>query len=183
MLDDYQEVFGLALIQLGLSANTESTADLDRALALLEQQKPLVRDYNTDTIGTMTSGDFWIGHIWGADRYAIMETVPDFVYYIPEEGGVKGSDTAAIMSGAKHPVAAHLFLNHLLDAEQSAANTNLIYYMGPNAAAKEFILPEILEDPTINPDQEIVDKLQELLDLDQAVRDEYLSRWNQLTGG
>jgi spermidine/putrescine transport system substrate-binding protein len=183
MLDDYQEVFGLTLIQLGLSANTQDTAELDQALALLEQQKPLVRDYNTDTIGTMTSGDFWIGHIWGADRYAIQETVPNFVYYIPEEGGVKGSDTAAIMSGAQHPVAAHLFLNHLLDAEQSAANTNLIYYMGPNAAAKEFIAPEILEDPTINPDQEIVDKLEELLALDQSVRDEYLSRWNQLTGG
>ena len=85
--------------------------------------------------------------------------------------------------GAEHPVAAHLFINHLLDAEQSAANTNLIYYMGPNAAAKEFIAPEILEDPTINPDQEIVDKLEELLALDQSLRDEYLSRWNQLTGG
>ena len=183
MLDDWQEVFGLTLIQLGHDANTSDVAQIDEAYALLQRQKPLVRDYNTDTIGTMTSGDFWIGHIWGADRYAIAEVVPDFVYYIPEEGGVKGSDTVAVMSGAEHPVAAHLFINHLLDAHQSAANTNLIYYMGPNAAAKEFILPEILEDPTINPDQEIVDKLQELLDLDQAVRDEYLSRWQQLTGG
>jgi spermidine/putrescine transport system substrate-binding protein len=183
MLDDWQEVFGLALIQLGHSANTENITELDEASALLQRQKPLVRDYNTDTIGTMTSGDFWIGHIWGADRYAIQEVVPEFVYYIPEEGGVKGSDTVAVMSGAKHPVAAHLFINHLLDAEQSAANTYLIYYMGPNAAAKEYISPEILDDPTINPDQEIVDKLEELLDLDQAVRDEYLKRWAQLTGG
>ena len=183
MLDDWQEVFGLALIQLGYDANTSDIAQIDEAFALLEQQKPLVRDYNTDTIGTMSSGDFWIGHIWGADRYAIAESVPDFVYYIPEEGGVKGSDTVALMSGAQHPVAAQLFINHLLDAQQSAANTNLIYYMGPNAAAKEFILPEILDDPTINPEQEIVDKLQELLDLDQSLRDEYLNRWNQLTGG
>ena len=172
----------MTLIQLGHSANTDDTAELDEALARLEEQKPLVRVYSTDTITTMTSGDIWIGHIWGADRYAIQETLPDFSYYIPEEGGVKGSDTVATFTGSPHPNAAQLFINHLLDAQQSAANTNLIYYMGPNAAAKEFIAPEILEDPTINPDQEIVDKLEELLNLDQGVRDEYLSRWQELRG-
>jgi spermidine/putrescine transport system substrate-binding protein len=182
MLDDWQEVFGLTLIQLGYSANTESTTELDEALARLEEQKPLVRTYSTDTIGTMTSGDVWIGHIWGADRFAIQEVNENVVYYIPEEGGVKGSDALAVMSGAPHPIAAHLFINHVLDAKNSAANTNLIYYMGPNAAAKEFILPEILDDPTINPDQEIVDKLEELLSLSQDVKDEYLSRWQQLRG-
>ena len=182
MLDDYQEVFGLTLIQQGHSANSTSSEELDAALALLEQQKPLVRTYSTDTITTMTSGDVWIGHIWGADRFAIQESIPDFAYYIPEEGGVKGSDTVATFTGSPHPIAAHLFMNHLLDAHNSAANTNLIYYMGPNAAAKEFIDPAILEDPTINPDQAIVDKLEELLSLDQAVRDEYLSRWQELRG-
>lgn len=180
MLDDFQEVFGLALIQLGHSANTDDTAHLDEALALLKRQKPLVRTYSTDTITTLTLGDVWIGHIWGADRFAIQEVNENVLYYIPEEGGIKGSDTVAIFSGAEHPIAAHLFINHLLDAENSAANTNLIYYMGPNAAAKEFIDPAILEDPTINPDQEIVDKLEELLDLEPAVRDEYLKRWQEL---
>lgn len=180
MLDDFQEVFGLALIQLGYSANTELTNELDEALALLKEQKPLVRTYSTDTIATLTSGDVWIGHIWGADRFAIQEVNENVLYYIPEEGGVKGSDTVAVFSGAQHPIAAHLFINHLLDAQNSAANTNLIYYMGPNAAAKEFIDPAILEDPTINPDQQIVDKLEELLNLDAALRDEYLSRWQEL---
>ena len=80
-------------------------------------------------------------------------------------------------SGLAPSNAARLFISHLLDAEHSAANTNLIYYMGPNEAAKEFIDPAILEDPTINPDQEIVDKLEELLALDEGLRDECLSRW------
>jgi spermidine/putrescine transport system substrate-binding protein len=182
MLDDWQEVFGLTLIQMGKDANTGSTADLDAALALLEQQKPLVRTYSTDTIGTMTSGDIWIGHIWGADRFAIQETIPEFAYYIPEEGGIKGNDTVATFTGSPHPVAAQLFINHLLDAQNSALNTSLIYYMGPNEAAKAFIDPAILEDPTINPSADIVAKLQELLALDQGVRDEYLKRWQELRG-
>jgi spermidine/putrescine transport system substrate-binding protein len=138
--------------------------------------------YSTDTTSTMSSGDNWIGHIWGADIYKIQEENENMVYYIPEEGGVRGSDTMAIFSGAKHPIAAHLFLDYMLDAQVSAENTNYIYYMGPNAAAKEFIDPNILSDPTVNPDQEIVDKLEELLALDQSVRDEYLSRWQELRG-
>jgi spermidine/putrescine transport system substrate-binding protein len=182
MLDDWQEVFGLTLIQKGHSANSTNTAELDEALALLKQQKPLVRTYSTDTITTMTSGDVWIGHIWGADRFAIQESIPDFAYYIPEEGGVKGSDTVATFTGSPHPIAAQLFIDHLLDAHNSALNTNLIYYMGPNAAAKEFIDPAILSDPTINPEQKIVDKLEELLSHDKAVRDEYLKRWQELRG-
>ncbi len=180
MLDDWQEVFGLALIQLGLNANTTDPAEIDQAYQLLDRQRPLVRTYDTNTRRMMTSGDVWIGQIWGADLYRIQKRVKKARYYIPSEGGVKGSDTMAIFSGAKHPIAAHLFINHMLDAHVAADNTNYIYYMGPNAAAKEFILPEILNDPTLNPDQELVGKLQELLDLGPAVRDEYLQRWHQL---
>ena len=55
--------------------------------------------------------------------------------------------------------------------------------MGPNAAAKEFIDPAIIADPAINPDQALIDKLQELIDQSQDVRDEYLSRWQTLRGG
>ena len=95
----------------------------------------------------MSSGDVWIGQIWGADVYTIQERTPNVEFYIPEEGGVRGSDTMAIFSGAKHPIAAHLFINHMLDAQVSAENTNYIGYMGPNAAAKEFIEPAILDGP------------------------------------
>ena len=127
-----------------------------------------------------SSGDDWIGQVWGADIYSIQEVNKKAVFYIPEEGGVRGSDTMAIFSGAQHPIAAHLFINHLLDAQVSAANTNFIGYMGPNAAAKEFIDPAILADPTVNPDQAIVDKLQELLDLGPDLRDQYQARWHEL---
>ena len=131
MLDDWQEVFALALIQLGYSANTESTAELDEALALLEKQKPLVRTYTTDTITAMSSGDHWIGHIWGADLYQISQENENIAYYVPEEGGVKGSDTIAIFSGAKHPIAAHAFINHLLDARGQRVEHELHRVHGP----------------------------------------------------
>ncbi|OGO52968.1 MAG: hypothetical protein A2Z32_07930 [Chloroflexi bacterium RBG_16_69_14] len=185
MMDDYAETFGLALKQLGHSVNTTDTAQLDAALALLKQAKPLLRTYTNDTVTTMVGGDVWVGMIWGSDLYQIRAELENenHVYYIPEEGSVRGSDTAVIYSGTKHPIAAHLFLNHLLDAKVSASNTNFIGYMGPNEAAKQYIDPEILADPAVNPDKAILDKLEELLDLPNAVDEEYLSRWQALKAG
>ena len=84
----------------------------------------------------MTSGDVWIGHIWGADRFAIQEAIPDFAYYIPEEGGVKGSDTVATFTGSPHPIAAQMFINHLLDAHNSAAQHQPHLLHGPERGSE-----------------------------------------------
>jgi spermidine/putrescine transport system substrate-binding protein len=183
LMDDYQETMGLTLIQLGKSANTTDPADLDAAIARLNEGKPLVRTWSNDTVTTMTQGDIYVGMIWGADLYQISLENEDIAYFIPEEGGVRGSDTMAIYSGAQHPIAAHLFINHMLDAEISAMNTNYIGYMGPNLAAQQFIDAAILADPGVNPEKAVLDKLEELLDLPNEVDKLYLDRWQAYRAG
>jgi spermidine/putrescine transport system substrate-binding protein len=182
VLDDMREAFAAALFLLDLDPNTTNEADLDAALQLLQEQKPLVRIYTTDDISVLSSGDAWVAHAWGSDLWQVNKERPTVKFYIPEEGGVRGSDTAVLLANAKHPVAAQLFMNHLLDAKVSAKNTNYIGYMGPNAAAKEFIKPYILKDPAVNPDQAVVESLVELLDLG-ADLDKYASRWTSLRSG
>jgi len=182
MLDDYREVFSAALFKLGYDINTTDDAQLDEALALLQQQKPLLRTYSTDDIGILSSGDAWIMHAWGADVYQVQDERDSVVYYLPKEGGVRGSDTMVLLAGAQHPVAAHLFINFMLDAEVAAANTNYIGYMGPNEAAKQFIDKAILEDPTVNPDKATIDTLTEILDLGDDEK-KYQDRWSTLRAG
>jgi spermidine/putrescine transport system substrate-binding protein len=179
MLDDIREVFAVAGFRLGLDPNTKSEADLDKMVQLLEDQKPLVRTYTTDDIGVMTGGQANIAHAWSGDVYQMYDDVPNVKYVIPQEGAVRGSDTMVIPSGAPHPIAANLWIDFNLDAKVSAANTNFIGYMGPNAAAMEFIKPDILADPTVNPDIALLEKLVELLDLG-ADLDKYTQRWNAL---
>ncbi|HET9852777.1 MAG TPA: spermidine/putrescine ABC transporter substrate-binding protein [Candidatus Limnocylindrales bacterium] len=183
LMDDYQETMGLTLIQKGFSANTTDPAELDQAIARLTEGKPIVRTWTNDTISAMTGGDIWVGMIWGSDLYQISLENENIAYFIPQEGGVRGSDTMAIYSGAEHPIAAHLFINHMLDAQVSAANTNFIGYMGPNLAAQEFIDEAILNDPAVNPDKAILDKLEELLDLPNDVDKLYLDRWQAYRAG
>ena len=182
VLDDMREAFGAALFLLGKDPNTTDDAELDAALQLLQEQKPLVRIYTTDDIGVLSTGDAWVAHAWGSDVYQVVTERPTVKFYIPEEGGIRGSDTAVLLANAQHPIAAQMFMNHLLDAKVSAKNTNYIGYMGPNAAAKEFIKPYILNDPAVNPDQSVVASLVELLDLG-ADLDKYATRWTTLRSG
>jgi spermidine/putrescine transport system substrate-binding protein len=182
MLDDYREAFAAALIQLGFSANTVSDTELDAALALLEQQKPLLRTYTTDDIGVLASGDVWVCHAWAADARQAAAERPSVKYYLPEEGAIRGSDAMVMLAGAQHPVAAQLFINFMLDAEVSAANTNKIGYMGPNEAARTYIDPAILSDPSLNPGKAAIAKLQEMMDLGPDLA-KYHDRWSKLRAG
>jgi spermidine/putrescine transport system substrate-binding protein len=179
MLDDSREVFAVAAFRLGLDPNTTSDADLDKMLQLLESQKPLVRTYTTDHIQTMINGQAIISHTWSGDVYQMATDVPNVKYVIPKEGAVRGSDTMVVTSGAAHPIAANMWINFNLDAKVSAANTNYIGYMGPNAAAMEYIDQAILDDPATNPDIAVLDKLVELLQLGLD-EDKYIQRWNAL---
>ncbi len=179
MLDDYREAFGVALIRLGLSVNTTSDAELDQALAMLQDQKPLLRKYASDEIADLKSGNVWLSHAWSGDVAQVTAEKDTVKYVLPSEGGIRGSDAMVLLANAPHPIAAHLFINHMLDAEVSAANTNFIYYMGPNEAAKQYIDPAILGDPTLNPDKSALEKLQELLDLGPDLQ-KYQERWTRL---
>jgi spermidine/putrescine transport system substrate-binding protein len=182
MLDDQREAFAAALIQLNYSVNTVDDGQLDEALALLKQQHPLVRLYSVEDQQYMASGDIWIGHAWGSDIYTVQQKKPSVQFYIPEEGSIRGSDTAVILDGAKNPIAANLFINHLLDAKVSADNSNYIGYMGPNEAAKQYISKDLLDTPWINPDKATIAKLQEILDLGLDT-DKYATRWTELKAG
>ena len=179
MLDDYRETFGAALIRLGYSVNTTSDAELDAALALLEEQKPLLRKYTADAIADLKSGNLWLSHSWSGDVAQVTTEKETVKYVIPSEGGIRGSDAMVLLANAPHPIAAHLFINHMLDAQVAAANTNYTYYMGPNEAAKQYIDPAILADPTLNPEKAAIDKLQELLDLGPDLQ-KYQERWTKL---
>jgi len=70
----------------------------------------------------------------------------------------------AVLADAPHPCTAHTFINFILNARNGAQLTNWVFYASPNAAAEEFIDPEILEDPAIYPPEEVEDNLEFLHD-------------------
>jgi len=181
MLSDQQEVFAAGAFRLGFPPNTTDEAQLDQILALLKTQKPLLRRYTEDDIGDFTSGQLWMTQAWSGDWVQMTYEKENAKYVIPSEGAIRGSDTMVVLSGAKHPIAAHLWIDFNLDAKVSAANSNYIGYMGPNAAAQELIDPAILSNPNLNPDAGVYADLAELVTLEGADLDKYTQRWLELT--
>ena len=165
MLDDYREVFAAALFRLGFDINTTDDAELDQALAAAPGAEAAAADLH-DRRHRRAVDRRRLDHArLGRRRVPGVRTSANG-HVLPARGGRRprlGHDGPArrrAAPGRGAPV-------HQLHARRAgrADNTNYIGYMGPNEAAKEFIDPAILADPTVNPDKAIVDTLAELLDL------------------
>ncbi|NHZ70725.1 MAG: extracellular solute-binding protein [Proteobacteria bacterium] len=180
LLDDTRETLGAALKYLGYSLNTTNPDEVDEAAALISDTKDRLAAFNSSGYWTLlTSGETNVAQGWNGDFLAeydgiseydddgnvVYDAYEDFGYAIPIEGAAAWVDTMAIPATAEHPCTAQTFINYMLDAENGGELTNYNYYASPNAAAADFIYPEILEDPSIYPVPETMETLEFFKDL------------------
>jgi spermidine/putrescine-binding protein len=154
LLNDPRETLGAALKYLGYSLNSTDPAELEEAKQLVADAP--VMAFDSDQYDELVlQGESVIGHGYSGNFFVAIDGADDpsqYEFFVPEEGGTRWVDNMAIVGDAPHPCTAHTFINFLLDAENGAQLSNWNYYASPNAASEEFILPEILEDPAIYPD-------------------------------
>lgn len=169
LLNDPRETMGAALKYLGYSLNSTSEAELQEAADVIAGVKEYIGAFDSDNFDeTLVTGEFAVTHGYSGGFFTAIEDSEggwdQYTYVIPEEGGTVWIDNMAVPTTAEHPCTAHTFMNFLLDAENGAALTNWNYYASPNAASEEFILPEILEDETIYPSDELSERLEIITD-------------------
>jgi len=158
VLDSPGEVLPLVMSYLGLDPNSKSTKDYDKAGELMKQLKPSITYFHSSRyISDLANGDICVAIGWSGDVFQAMaraeeaENGVEVGYYIPSEGTAMWSDMMAIPKDSKNVTEAHAFINFILDAQIGADITNYVWYGSPNAASREFIDPEILEDPGVFP--------------------------------
>ncbi|MBU1226376.1 MAG: spermidine/putrescine ABC transporter substrate-binding protein [Actinobacteria bacterium] len=168
MLNDAREALGAALKYLGYSVNTTSEAELQEAVDLLKSIKPAIAKFDSDQYeDDLVGGEVMIAHGWSGDFFFAFDDTDgweDFGYFIPEEGAVAWVDNMAIPRTADAVCTAHTFIDFMLDAENGAALTNYNFYASPNAAAAEFVDPEILGDESIYPPDDVFERLEFIAD-------------------
>ncbi len=170
MLDDPRETIGAALIYLGYSVNSTDPKALEAAKALLLAQKPYLARYDSETYDDfLLTGDLVMAHGWSGEFARARTENPSLRYVIPQEGGVIWADNLAIPKGAKNRDLAHLFIDFLLRPEISARIVNFLRYPSANEAARRYLSPEILTDPAIYPPEEILEKLEWIKDVGEAL--------------
>ena len=65
----------------------------------------------------------------------------------------------AITSDAPNRENAYKFMNFMMEPQVAAGDTNYTYYATANVPAREFILPEVLNDPAVYPDAETISRM------------------------
>jgi len=155
-LDSAEDVLQLALNYLHLDPNTQSAEDYRRAEQLLLAVRPYIRAFDsTEYLTGLANGEFCISMSWSAD-YATSRAraksagidMP-LAFTVPKEGANGSYDAWLIPADAPHPLAAHRFLNYMLEPRVIAAVTNDIHYANDNAAADPYVDPQIRDDPAL----------------------------------
>lgn len=180
MLDDVRETFGVGLKRQGLSLNTTDASQLAETARLLKQQKPLVKVYDSATFAELLlSGDAWLAHGYSGQLGKAMSENPNIGYAIPKEGATIWTDNICIPKNAPHPDLAMLFINFILEPQVSGENTNITAYSTPNKAAKQFIKPEILNNPALFPPDESLKNCEFIKDVGSAIQT-YDRYWTEI---
>ncbi|MDX1521672.1 MAG: spermidine/putrescine ABC transporter substrate-binding protein [Anaerolineae bacterium] len=178
VLNDQRELLAAALVYLGYDGNSTDENEIAEARDVILAAKPYWKTFNSedydDTL--LVADEVVFSHAWSGDAAAAYWNTYDeetedsnWRYSIPKEGAVKWLDNMCIPASSERQETAAHFINYLLDAENGAAITNFSYYASPNEASKQFILEEILNDPSIYPSSEVQEKLYWLTEVGDAV--------------
>jgi putrescine transport system substrate-binding protein len=155
-LDSAEDVLQLALNYLHLDPNSQSAADYRRAEQLLLAVRPYIRAFDsTEYMNGLANGEFCISMSWSADyatsraRAKAAGIDMPLAFTVPKEGANGSYDAWLIPADAPHPLAAHRFLNYMLEPRVIAAVTNDIHYANDNAASDPYVDPQVRADPTL----------------------------------
>jgi len=157
-LDQPEDVLQLALNYLHLDPNTTRPEDYRQAEKLLLAVRPYIRAFDSsEYMNGLANGEFCISMSWSGDyataraRAKAAGVDVHLAFTAPKEGSNGSYDAWLIPADAPHPLAAHKFLNFILEPRVIAAITNHIHYANDNQAANAYVDPQILNDPAVYP--------------------------------
>ncbi len=187
VLDSQRELMAAALLYLGYSSNDTNPEHWQQAKALIIRAKPYWAAFNnTSYIRELAVGNLWVAHGYSNDLFQAAQDAQktsrpftvDFV--IPKEGATLSLDSMVLHRSGHRPDLAHQFINFMLEGKNSAELTNLTGSGNPNAMAKAYVRPEIVNHPVIFLDATQLTRLEMLTELDHKQR-RLLSRiWTEI---
>lgn len=190
MLDEAAQVFPAVLHYLGKDPNSSDPEDYKEALALLKTIRPYIRQFSSSGyIDELAAGDLCMVYGFSGDvmisAYRAREAKKDYSvdYYIPDGGAPVWFDTMAIPKGAAHVEAAHTFINYIETPAVHAAITNTMFFPNANKSAREFVMPDVANNPMIYPPADVAKTLFVIKPQPLAVQRLQTRMWSELKSG
>jgi spermidine/putrescine transport system substrate-binding protein len=126
VLDQQDETLGMSLIRDHDSPNSGSTSQVTTAVNHLISLKSVLGGISSDINTVIDSGEAWMSHTWAGSAYQALTKLTgkdDWDFEWPKEGLSMGCDTLSVGTHAKSPGTALLFMEYLLQPENSYTNT------------------------------------------------------------
>ncbi len=144
LYDSERDSFMMAFKALGYSANTEDPAEIEAAFNWLRQVDKAVHPaYVTDeVIDAMANGEKWLAVVYSGDGAYILSENEDMGYCAPKEGTNFCVDGMVIPANATNPKLANVFMQFILEYENSLMISEEVGYASPNAQVLEELSSE-----------------------------------------
>lgn len=153
ILDDIREVFSMALISLGYSANDANPDHIKEAYLKLRQLLPNVRLFNDEAAASIyIDEDAVLGMGWNGDVYMANKENSSVQFIYPKEGYVLSLDSMAIPRGAQHVENAYKFINFILRPDIAMQISMATGYASPNLAAEKLMPKDLANNKITYPD-------------------------------
>ncbi len=166
ILDDYREGLSMAMMRKGLTdVNTADPAVIKQAgddlgeLTNLMNIKVEIEGYHTIPEGATTVAHTWSGDMLTGVGYLPEGTGVEVLGYWQPAPAVVNNDTMCVLTKAKSPVLAHLYMNYLLDRTNAQNNFSFVGYqpaiegLGAQELIDAGLVPENLRTCVLTNDQ------------------------------
>ncbi len=168
MFDNPRDAFALAHIKLGHSMNTTNPEDWYEAADALKEQKKIVQAYVMDQVfDKMLNEEAYIAPYYAGDAMTMIEENEDLAAYVPVEGANMFFDSMCVLKSSQNKEAAEKFINFMCETEIAVRNAETVWYAIPHIPAFEALSPEQREDPLVYPPQEVLDKCEVFINLNE----------------
>ncbi len=189
-LDTPSEVIPAALAYLGENPDAQDMETIAKTEPVITAVAPYVQKFHSsEFINALANGDICVAYGWSGDILQARDRAveagngAEIAYHIPKEGALMWFDQLAIPADAPNADAAHKFINFMMDAQNSAAASNYVYYASGNKAAQEFLNEDVIGDPAIYPDEETTKNLYTTSPWDPKVNREVNRLWTKIKSG
>lgn len=172
MMDSIRDTMGITLKYLGYSMNTRDPLEMYAAKEALIQQKKdgIVKAYQVDeTKDKMVAGEASLALMWSGDAQYAIDLNPDLAYVVPTEGSNIWVDAMVIPMGAKNKENAEAFINFMCRPDIAQLNCNEIWYSSPNTEAVQLMGEDYINNLTMNPTQDIIDRCEFFNDIEDVI--------------
>jgi putrescine transport system substrate-binding protein len=190
VLDGPEDVLPNVLRALKLDPNSKKAEDLQKAGDAVFRVRGNVRKFHSsEYINALAGGDICMALGFSGDILQARKRAREagngveIEYIIPLEGAQMWFDSLAIPKDAPNADNAHVLINYLLRPDVAAANSNLVEYANANVPSKALIKPEVRDNPSVYPSEEVMKRLFTNTAFDERLQRTVTRLWTRVKTG